>query len=115
MLKGIIAAQKLDLKAEDVEMIQKIVSGKCSELKEKQWMGDIVINRKNMIDTNLFDSINRDTHKLGLFYSSFDSYPLYSGARIIGNEICYPVKVWSFGEKGYRKKHIGCAKSIRIV
>ena len=56
-------------------------------------MGDIVINRKNMIDTNLFDSINRDTHKLGLFYSSFDSYPLYSGARIIENEICYPVTV----------------------
>lgn len=56
-------------------------------------MGNIVVNKKNMIDTNLFDSINRDTHKLGLFYSSFDSYPLCAGARVIDNEICYPSKV----------------------
>ena len=62
-----------------------------------------------MIDTNLFDSINRDTHKLGLFYSSFDSYPLYSGARIIENEICYPVKV------KYSSTNIGCAKSAGVV
>ncbi len=65
-------------------------------------MGDVVINRRNMIDTSLFDSINRDTHKLGLFYSSFDIYPLYIGARVIDNEICYPAKAPSSGCNMYR-------------
>lgn len=93
MLRKIVAQKDLEFEFSDFEAISEIITGNCSTLKHKEWMCDIITNNKNMIDMRLFDSINRDTHKLGLFYSSFDNYPLFSGACVIANEICYPVTV----------------------
>ena len=75
-------------------------------------MGDIVLNKRNMIDTVLFDSINRDTHKLGLFYSSFDSYPLYANAKVIENEICYPAKARTLLSHRMRR---WCSSSLTVA
>jgi len=96
ILKQIVTKKELELGFTDLSVIQEIITGTCITLKHKKWMCDIIVNKKNMIDMRLFDSINRDTHKLGLFYSSFDNYPLFSSARVISNEICYPIAVLSF-------------------
>eukprot|EP00826_Nyctotherus_ovalis_P007572 TRINITY_DN11911_c0_g1_i6.p3 TRINITY_DN11911_c0_g1~~TRINITY_DN11911_c0_g1_i6.p3 ORF type:complete len:101 (-),score=38.76 TRINITY_DN11911_c0_g1_i6:795-1097(-) len=94
ILKEIVAHKEIDLEFSDLDAIHEIISGNSATLKHKEWMCDVIVNRKNMVDMRLFDSINRDTHKLGLFYSSFDNYPLFSGARVISNEICYPIAVF---------------------
>jgi HD superfamily phosphohydrolase len=102
LLEALVTSNGLEtiVTVDDRRFIAQLLSGEIEALGEKspfpcyplEWMGEIVLNKRNMIDTVLFDSINRDTHKLGLFYSSFDSYPLYANAKVIDNEICYPAK-----------------------
>lgn len=109
ILKQIVDDKELGLDFTDLSAIQEIITGNCNTLKNKRWMCDIIVNKKNMIDMRLFDSINRDTHKLGLFYSSFDNYPLFSGARVIANEICYSIDVLFFIQL------IECTEGIGVV
>lgn len=57
---------------------------------EEGWMFDIVNNKRNSIDVDKFDYIDRDTYRLGLLNYSYDNSKLMNGARIINGEIWYP-------------------------
>lgn len=54
-------------------------------------MFDIVANKKNSVDVDKFDYIERDTYNLGL-RSSYDPKRLLVYSRVINNEICYHQK-----------------------
>ena len=108
ILRQIIDTKKIDIDELYLNVIQELISGDPVILAKKSWLCTIIVNNENMIDMRLFDSINRDTYKLGLFYSSFDSHPLHTEARVIADKICFPIHV-------FNNEIIVCSNNIRIV
>ena len=47
------------------------------------WIFDIVNNKRNSIDVDKFDYINRDTKMMDIGYGNFDHEILLKGARVI--------------------------------
>lgn len=52
---------------------------------------EIVANKKNSIDVDKLDYINRDSYSIGL-KNSLDIAPFIDDIRVIDNTICYPIK-----------------------
>lgn len=59
-----------------------------SQFEERRFLFDIVANRRNSVDVDKFDYIERDAHNLGL-RSSYDAKRLLVYSRVVDNEICY--------------------------
>ena len=62
--------------------------GFCSQFQERRFLFDIVANKRNSVDVDKFDYIERDTHNIGL-RSSYDAKRLLMFSRVVNNEICY--------------------------
>ena len=89
----------------DIRIIQNFIVGKNHPIKNeggeliseqfpmqtKGWMFDIVNNKRNSLDIDKFDYLKRDTQTLGLTGYDFDSELLLNGAKVIDNQICYPL------------------------
>jgi hypothetical protein len=58
---------------------------------EKAFLFDIVANKRNSVDVDKFDYIQRDCYNVGL-KSSYDSSRLSMFCRVINNQICYSHK-----------------------
>ena len=92
-----------DFTKNDVRMIQDLIIGKSTpdpsysgfdhqiskSYDEEGWMFDIVNNKRNSIDVDKLDYIDRDTIRLGLHNYTYDNTKLLNGARIIDDQICY--------------------------
>lgn len=61
---------------------------KFSKYEDRQFLFDIVANKKNSVDVDKFDYIERDAYNLGL-RSSYDAHRLLVYSRVVNNEICY--------------------------
>lgn len=59
-----------------------------SQFQERRFLFDIVANKRNSVDVDKFDYIERDTHNIGL-RSSYDAKRLLMFSRVVNNEICY--------------------------
>lgn len=72
----------------DVQMVQDLISGdhKRYQNEDYHWVFDIVNNKRNFIDVDKFDYINRDTHHVGITVDAeFDIDALVENARMIDN------------------------------
>ncbi|KAJ3288166.1 SAM domain and HD [Borealophlyctis nickersoniae] len=58
---------------------------------KKLYLFEIVANKRNSVDVDKFDYIQRDCHNVGL-KSSVDAGRLLMASRVIDNEICYHEK-----------------------
>ena len=58
-------------------------------------MYEIVANKKSSIDVDKFDYIHRDSYYLNLMGDGFDTTRLISNSRVMGNEICYNLKIYN--------------------
>jgi deoxynucleoside triphosphate triphosphohydrolase SAMHD1 len=70
-----------------------------SGFREKQYLFDIVVNKRNAIDVDKFDYITRDSKNLGIA-SDFDSSRLIKLSAVINGQLCY------------HTKSLGCVRGI---
>lgn len=77
------------LSDEEVQLILDIVHPKETH---DSWIYEIVANKKNSLDVDKLDYINRDCHHLGLKYGH-DFCRLLKMSRIIDNHICFSDKL----------------------
>jgi HD superfamily phosphohydrolases len=88
LLDYIIDTLYLDFERQDIRFIQDLILGERSGYKEKQYLFDIIANKRNGVDVDKFDYIQRDT-----YYCNISHHWSYKRtmkcSQIIGNEICY--------------------------
>lgn len=77
---------------EDVRLICDLIEGETRGRGERLWMFDIINNKRNSIDVDKFDYIQRDTQMMGLSLGQYDYKILLNDARVINDEIVYPHK-----------------------
>lgn len=91
ILEGIIQKYDLNISENETQIIQDLINPEKFILKNK-WIYQIVSNCFNGIDVDKFDYISRDTKNIGLCYG-FDFQRLIKLARVIDDNICYPIKL----------------------
>lgn len=94
LLRHLVKENSVGLEQEDVDFICDLIVGNSEPYagSPKEWMFDIINNKRNSIDVDKFDYIMRDTYMMNLSTGSFDHQILLKDARVINNQICYPQK-----------------------
>ncbi|KAI9261697.1 hypothetical protein BY458DRAFT_439554 [Sporodiniella umbellata] len=91
MLEYLIDDNHIDIERDEINFIKDLIAGEPrtqSKYEDREFMFDIVANKKNSVDVDKFDYIERDAYNLGL-RSSYDAHRLLVYSRVINNEICY--------------------------
>ncbi|RUP24480.1 hypothetical protein BC936DRAFT_138917 [Jimgerdemannia flammicorona] len=91
MLEYLVDDNNIDLERDEVELIKSLIDGKpSSECRHSQrsFLFDIVANKRNSVDVDKFDYIERDCYNLGI-KSSYDTSRLMSMSRVVDNQICF--------------------------
>ncbi|ORZ14001.1 HD phosphohydrolase domain-containing protein [Absidia repens] len=91
MLEYLIDDNNIDIDSQQTNLIKDLIAGtprSQSQYDDRGFLFDIVANKKNSVDVDKFDYIERDALNLGL-RSSFDTKRLLLYSRVVDNEICY--------------------------
>ncbi|KAJ1850081.1 hypothetical protein LPJ70_000048 [Coemansia sp. RSA 2708] len=93
MLHHLIDENAIDtLDACDVAFIKQLIRGTSRPVGgEKMFLFDIVANKRNGVDVDRFDYVQRDCYNVGV-RTSYDFSRLMLNSRVIGDEICYNQK-----------------------
>lgn len=94
MLEYLIDDNNIDMDSSEINFVKDLIAGEArsnSRYEDRKFLFDIVANKKNSVDVDKFDYIERDTYNLGL-RSSYDPKRLLVYSRVINNEICYHQK-----------------------
>ncbi|KAL9713864.1 hypothetical protein Ac2012v2_003476 [Leucoagaricus gongylophorus] len=93
MLDHMIAEYGIPITAKDQKFVKALIAGdpsKCSP-DEKKFLFDIVANKRNGLDVDKFDYIQRDLQLIGEPIR-IDSNRIVNSARVIQQQICYDIK-----------------------
>ncbi|RUS17077.1 hypothetical protein BC937DRAFT_90455 [Endogone sp. FLAS-F59071] len=91
MLEYLIDDNNIDLEKDEIELIKGLIDGKPgSKCRHSQrgFLFDIVANKRNSVDVDKFDYIERDCYNLGI-KSSYDTSRLMAMCRVVNNQICF--------------------------
>ncbi|KAI9504646.1 hypothetical protein GGI25_000696 [Coemansia spiralis] len=92
MLDHTIDENNIDIAEDDISLIKKLIQGTTQPVGgEKMFLFDIVANKRNGVDTDKFDYIQRDCYNVGI-KSSYDFSRLMLNSRVIDDEVCYSYK-----------------------
>ncbi|KAM3583590.1 hypothetical protein VKS41_004497 [Umbelopsis sp. WA50703] len=94
MLQYMIDDNYIDIDKDQINFIKDLIAGvpkSSSQMSEKGFLFDIVANKRNSLDVDKFDYIERDCYNMGT-KSSYDSKRLIWFSRVIDNQICYHEK-----------------------
>ncbi|KAJ1646180.1 hypothetical protein LPJ64_002325 [Coemansia asiatica] len=92
MLKHTIDQNNIDIDDSDILFIKQLIRGSVSGAPdEKMFLFDIVANKRNGVDVDKFDYIQRDCYNVGV-KSSYDFSRLMLNSRVIDDEVCYSHK-----------------------
>ncbi|KAJ3988712.1 HD-domain/PDEase-like protein [Lentinula detonsa] len=106
MLDYLIKEKEIDIPSDDIALIKALITGdpgKC-RLKEKQFLFDIVANKRNGFDVDKFDYIQRDSLAIGDAIKLQISR-LIKSARVIEDQICYEYKDLDKVLEVYQTRH----------
>ncbi|KAJ3150639.1 SAM domain and HD [Geranomyces variabilis] len=81
----------VNINKEELEFIQDLINGKPRSQyprAAKRFLFEIVANKRNSVDVDKFDYIQRDCHNVGI-KTSLDALRLMTFSRVIDNQICY--------------------------
>lgn len=92
MFRHAIDENHIDMDDSDIQFTKQLIRGSLDPPKnEKAFLFDIVANKRNGVDVDKFDYIQRDCYNVGV-KSSYDFSRLMLNSRVIDNEICYSHK-----------------------
>ncbi|KAA6398647.1 MAG: putative Deoxynucleoside triphosphate triphosphohydrolase SAMHD1 [Streblomastix strix] len=91
LFEKLVKENNIDMSDEDIRQVQAYVIGERDDTSPYAFLSDIVSNKRNSVDVDKFDYLERDCYYCGI-KMSFDCSRLMMFSRVIDNEICYPSK-----------------------
>ncbi|GBE79040.1 HD-domain/PDEase-like protein [Sparassis crispa] len=92
MFDALIQGCQMEADKKDVTFIKALIGGDKSMCPlEKQFLFDIVANKRNGLDVDKFDYIARDNHAVDV-KGNLSLTRLIHSSRVINDEICYDIK-----------------------
>lgn len=93
MFDYLVEDNNVTIEPEEVRFVKALIAGdpsKCSP-DEKPFLFDIIANKRNGLDVDKFDYIQRDSHMIGEPTHISLRRIIYS-ARVLNDQICYDIK-----------------------
>lgn len=94
MFDDLIKEPNVNVSPEEAHVVKALIAGdlsRCPELKGKEFLFDIVANKRNGLDVDKFDYLARDCYAIGQG-ENVSSERLIHSARVIDGQICYDIK-----------------------
>ena len=102
MFDYMVEKAEIDIEADglDKDFIKRLIQGKAiaSKDKDREWMFEIVANKRNSFDVDKLDYLCRDYYHCGLNqqqghqdYINFET--ILRNSRVINNKIAYNIKI----------------------
>ncbi|KAJ2929353.1 hypothetical protein H1R20_g7742, partial [Candolleomyces eurysporus] len=93
MFDYIVKHYKIPISDKDVRFVKALIAGDPTQCdaSEKPFLFDIIANKRNGLDVDKFDYIQRDSHMTGTSFS-FEATRIVKSARVLDNQICYNIK-----------------------
>ncbi|KAF8189702.1 hypothetical protein BJ912DRAFT_925872 [Pholiota molesta] len=92
MFNYLVEDNKIPMSTEDQDFVKALIAGEYSRVShEKEYLFDIIANKRNGLDVDKFDYLCRDGHMTNNAVS-FDIHRLLESARVLDNQICYNMK-----------------------
>ncbi len=88
ILKYLVKKYNIELSDTDLNLIGNLIYPNDIEINDRQFLYEIVSNKRNGIDVDKFDYLKRDTFYLGMSFS-LDCSRILKYARVIDDKICY--------------------------
>ncbi|KAK0205885.1 hypothetical protein DFS33DRAFT_540439 [Desarmillaria ectypa] len=93
MFDYLVACNNIEIEEADTKFVKALIAGdpaKC-DTSEKEFLFDIVANKRNGLDVDKFDYFVRDSHMIGEPIK-INLTRLLKSARVIDGQICYDIK-----------------------
>ncbi|CAG8447978.1 353_t:CDS:10 [Acaulospora morrowiae] len=87
MLEYLLEENSMDFDEKDVKIIKDLITGEVTDSK-RSFIFDIVANKRNSIDVDKFDYLERDCYYLGM-KSKFEFTRLMNFSKVIDDQITY--------------------------
>ncbi|PFH47823.1 hypothetical protein AMATHDRAFT_6386 [Amanita thiersii Skay4041] len=94
MFDYLVTDNDIQIPDDDVRFIKALIAGdprKCSSPREKPFFFDIIANKRNGLDVDKFDYIQRDSYMIGE-PTRISLQRMIHSARVLNNQICYDIK-----------------------
>ncbi|KAL4246513.1 hypothetical protein ABKN59_008642 [Abortiporus biennis] len=94
MFDALVAENKIALDEKQQSLIKALIAGepaRCEHPASRNFLFEIVANKRNGLDVDKFDYIARDTYSINKS-SNLSLARLINSARVIENQICYDIK-----------------------
>jgi deoxynucleoside triphosphate triphosphohydrolase SAMHD1 len=92
MLDAALSETNIDLCSFEVSFIKDLIAGlPRQQASDKNWIYEIVANKRNSVDVDKFDYIPRDCYYTGV-KQSYDTNRLIQFARVVDDQICFNQK-----------------------
>ncbi|TFK65851.1 HD-domain/PDEase-like protein [Pluteus cervinus] len=94
MFDHMILENDIDIHPDDASFVKALILGDpslCRRSDEKPFLFEIVANKRNGLDVDKFDYIQRDTHMVGSPIS-ISPKRIIKSARVLEDQICYNIK-----------------------
>lgn len=101
LLENMIDQNNIEFDSPNLKKVIELINGPSSDTtsyfpKEKGWLFDIASNKRNAIDADKFDYIQRDIHNLGLLRNKFDPFRLIYSCKVLEGRVCYHIKNYDY-------------------
>ncbi|KAF6743503.1 hypothetical protein DFP72DRAFT_932737, partial [Ephemerocybe angulata] len=121
MFDYLVKTYKIPISNKDVSFIKALIAGEPGQCdpSEKRYLFDIVANKRNGLDVDKFDYIQRDSRMTGENLT-FPVLRILHSAKVLDNQICYKIKdanqIYRICQRRYElHKHVYNHKTARAI
>mmetsp|Transcript_5438 Transcript_5438/g.4123 ORF Transcript_5438/g.4123 Transcript_5438/m.4123 type:complete len:172 (+) Transcript_5438:525-1040(+) len=96
LFEHLVEEYSIDIDKERVNFVSNLIKGDFEkDYSERRWMFEIIANKKNSLDVDKFDYLQRDSKSMGFPGTGFDVQRILDNSRVIDNQICYHSKIYN--------------------
>ncbi|KAJ2912276.1 hypothetical protein MD484_g8137, partial [Candolleomyces efflorescens] len=121
MFDYLVRRYHIPISDKDVRFIKALIAGDPTQCdpSEKPFLFDVIANKRNGLDVDKFDYIQRDSHMTGTSFS-FEATRVVKSAKVLDNQICYNIKDANqiyriFNNRFDLHKHVYNHKTARAI
>jgi HD superfamily phosphohydrolase len=91
LLSVLVDDNAIDMEDDQIQMVKDLIAGGSATTTSRKFLYDIVANKRNGIDVDKFDYLERDAYHLGL-KTTYSHKRLMGASKVVADQVCFHVR-----------------------